>query len=154
MAGAAVRPRRGAVGINTDHLGFDIRNAIRAGDRKPGIDRGHARSHTQSISSEIGDETRPQADDPAVAPGCEFGILDLVASMRGREKAFAASFGPGTGAAGAHRQERANDVLSIKTELGPKSATDVGSDKPQLVKRQRKALAQGSGVSVRQLADV
>src|SRR5262245_1806866 len=103
MAGAAVRPRRGTVGINTDHLGFDIRDAIRAGDRKPGIDRGHARSHSQSISSEIGDETRPQPDDSAVALGREFGKLDLVASMRGREKAFAPSFGPGTRAAGAHR---------------------------------------------------
>src|SRR5262245_36573286 len=102
MAGAAVRPRRGPVGINTDHLGFDMRNAIRPGDRKPGIDRGHARSHSQSISSEIRDETRPQADDLAVAPGREFRILDLVASMRGREKAFAPSFGPGARAAGAH----------------------------------------------------
>src|SRR5262249_1958707 len=94
----------------------------------------------------------PQADDPAVAPGREFDKLDLIASMRGREKAFAPSFGPGTRATGAHRQERANDVLSIKTELGPKSSTDVGSYKPQLVKRQREALAQGSGMCVRQLA--
>ena len=102
MAGAAVRPGRGAVGVDADHLGFDVRNAIRASDGNPGVDRRHARPHAQRIRSDISDEAGAEAEDTAVAPGCEFGVLDLVASMCGREETLAPPFGPGAGAARAH----------------------------------------------------
>src|SRR5215470_3760782 len=118
MAGAAVRAGGGSVGIDTDHFGLHIRDAIQTGDGKPSIDRRHARSHAQSISSDVGDETRSQADHPAVAPGGKFDVLNLVASMRGRYKALASPFRPGARTARAHRQHRADDVLRIKTELG------------------------------------
>src|SRR5262249_15902797 len=119
-----------------------------AGHGNPGVDCGHARTHAQRISSDVSDQAGAEADDPAVRPGCEFGVLDLVASMCGREKTLAPPFCPGTGAVRAHRQERANHVLSVKPELGSKSATDIGSDEPHLVKRKAEAFAQGSCVGV------
>src|SRR5262249_23694992 len=103
------------------------------------------------ISSDISDQAGAEADDPAIAPGCEFGVLDLVASMRAREKTLAPPFCPGAGAVRVHRQERANHVLSVKPELGPKPAADIRKDEPQLVKRQAEAFAQGSCVGVWQL---
>src|SRR5262245_32754387 len=151
MAGAAVRPGRGAVGVDADHLGFDVRNMVRAGHGNPGVDCGHTWTHAQRISSDISDQASAETDDPAVAPGCEFGVLDLIASMCGREKTLATPFHPGAGAVRAHRKERANHVLSVKPELGPKPAAYIGSDEPQLVKRQAEAFAQGSCVGVWQL---
>src|SRR5262245_51856902 len=71
--------------------------------------------------------------------------------MCGREDAFAPSFLPGARAAGAHGEERANDVLRVETELGAKSAANVRGDEPQPVERQSEALAQRSGMDVRQL---
>ncbi len=136
MAGTAVRTSWGAVSVDTDHLGFDIRDEIQAGDRKAGIDRRHSRSHTQCISAEIGNETRAESDDPSIAPGCKFGILNLVASMRCREETFASPFYPGARAAGAHREKRATDFLGIKPELGAKCATNIWNHEPQFMKRQ------------------
>src|SRR5262249_58965198 len=105
-------------------------NMVRAGHGNPGVDCGHARTHAQCIRSDISDQASAEADDPAVASGCEFGVLDLVASMRGREKTLAPPFCPGTVAVGAPRQERANHVLSVKPELGAKRAAGIGSAEP------------------------
>src|SRR5262249_27879161 len=96
MAGAAVRSGRGAVGVDADPLGFYVRKMIRASHGIPGVDCGHARTHAQRIISDISDQASAETDDPAVASGCEFGVLDLVASMRGREKTLAPPFHPGT----------------------------------------------------------
>jgi hypothetical protein len=126
---AAVRAGRRPVGIDTNHLGFNIRNVILARRGSAGIDRGHARSHTHRVSSDIGNDARAQAHDPSVAPGCELGILNLVASMRCREKALTSSFCPGARASRAKREKRTEDILCVKTKLGSKPAANIGSHK-------------------------
>src|SRR5262249_41325569 len=141
VAGATIRTGRGAIGVDTDHLGFDIRDVIQAGDRKAGIDRRHARPHPECISTEISKDASLEAYNPAITPGGEFDILDLVASMRGGDELSAASSLPGAGGAGAQGEERENDSLAIKAELGAKSAANVRSDEPQLVQGQSEALA-------------
>src|SRR5262245_15126736 len=135
MAGATVGTGRRAVGVDPDHLGFDILNAIEARSRKSGVDCGHAGSHTERISSNIGNGSRSERAYLTATPGREFGILDLIAPMRGREKTLGSSFHPGAGPAGAHGQERANDVFRVKTELGPKCPADIRSEGPQLGER-------------------
>jgi hypothetical protein len=76
----------------------------------------------------------------------------MAESVRGREKTLAPTFCPGARAAGAHREQRADDVLGIETELGPESAPNVRSDEPQLVEWKPDASAEQSGMGVRQLA--
>src|SRR5262249_36307878 len=134
MPRATVRAGGRPVGIDTNHLGFNIRNVILARGGSAGIDRGHARSHTHRISSNICNDARTQSHDPAVAPRCEFDILNLVASMRRREKALAATLCPSARASSTKREESAEDVLGVKTELGSKSATNIGSHEAQLMK--------------------
>src|SRR5262249_4295962 len=108
MAGAAVRTGRSAIGVDADELGVDMRNTIEACDRKPGIDRGHAWSHPERISAEIGDDPCLERADLPVATGGKLGILDLVAAVGGCQEAFTAAFLPSAGAAGA-RGERSEE---------------------------------------------
>src|SRR6266540_2030712 len=151
MAGAAVRAGRRAVGVDADHFSVDVRNAIRAGDGSPRVDCRYARTHAQRVGSEIGDDARTKADYSPVAPGRELGVLDLIASMCGRDKALAPSFHPCARTARSHRQQRTDDVLGVKAELGAKAAANVGRDESQFVKRQAEAFTQRSRVGVRQL---
>src|SRR5215510_8864275 len=133
MAGAMVRTRRSAIGVDADHLGFDMRNAIEASDRKPRLHSGHAWSHPECISAEIGDDPCLERADLPVATGRKLGILDLVAAMGGCQEAFTAAFLPSAGPARAHGEQCAQHVLGVEAELATEPAADVGSIEPQLV---------------------
>src|SRR5262245_50139310 len=81
VAGTAVWTGRGAIGVDTDHLGFDIRNAVQAGDRKAGVDRRDTRSHAKCISAEISNDASLEPDDRTIAPSRKSERLQLVACM-------------------------------------------------------------------------
>lgn len=87
MTGTAVRPGRGAIGENADYLCVNIWNVIRAGDGTPRVDRRNARPHAKRIHPDISNDACPEAGDPPIPPACEFGVLDLIASMGRREAA-------------------------------------------------------------------
>src|SRR4030095_1583467 len=115
MAGPAVWTGRRPIRVDTDHLGVDIRDVVRPGDRYAGVDRRDSGSHSERICSDVRDDPRPEPYDSAVATGRELRVLDVIASVRRREKTFAATFAPGTGAPGSNREQRAEDVFGIET---------------------------------------
>src|SRR5262245_66271559 len=117
MTGPTVWTGRRSVRVDTDHLGIDVRDVVGAGDRHAGVDRGHTRSHSEGICSDVRDDARAKPDDSAVATSRKLHVLDLIAPMRRGEKTFATALAPGTRAASANRQQRAEDVLGLETEV-------------------------------------
>src|SRR5262245_17492903 len=97
MAGTAIGPGWRTVGINTDHFGLHVRNVVLSRSRSAGVDRGDTWSHAHCVSSDIGNDASSESEDPAVAPGREFDMLDLIASMSRCEKALASTLDPGAG---------------------------------------------------------
>src|SRR5262249_9048610 len=99
----------------------------------------------------IHDDPRDQPDDSPVAMRRQFHILNVVTPVRRREKALPTAFAPSTRAAGANRQQGAEDVLGIEPELGTKSAADVRGDEPEKVQRKTKTVCQRPGMCMGQL---
>src|SRR5262249_28024590 len=115
------------------------------------VDRRHTGSHPERICSDVREDARAEPDDPAIATSGEFHVLDVIAPMRCREKTLPPAFAPRTRAAVANRQKCAEDVLSVESQLGAKSTTDVRGDEPEFVQRKTQAVCQRTRMRVRQL---
>src|SRR5262245_48748480 len=128
------------VRINTDHLGVDIRDVVRTGDRDTRVDGRHSGPHAERVRSDVREDARAESDDPAVATSGQLRVLDVITPMRRREKTLSAAFAPGTRAAVTNRHTCPEDVLRVETQFGAESTADVGDDEPEFMERKTKAV--------------
>ena len=135
--GAAIGVDRRGVGVDRVDLAVDARDVVLAREqRRIEIGR-HGGRECREIGAEIGDRVHAQAGDLAAGVQREFGVRDMVATMRVGEERLGPIRRPFDRPVDLLRRPGADRLLGVNEDLRAEAAADVGRDDAQLVFRRK-----------------
>ena len=139
-----LRAPRAAIGVDGRGVGVDrVDFAIDAWDRvlarkqRPIKIGRHGGREGREISAEIGDRMHAQAGDLAARVEREFGMRDMVATVRVREERLRPIRSPFDRPVDLLRRPRADRLLSIDKDFRAEAAPDIGRDDAKLMFRRK-----------------
>ena len=136
-AGAAIGVDRRGVGVDRVDLAIDIGDRVLARQQRRVKIRRHGGREGREISAEIGDRMDAQAGDLAARVEREFGMRDMVAPVRVREKRLGPIGSPFDRPVDLLRRPDADGLLGIDEDFRAEAAADIGRDDAKLILRRK-----------------
>src|SRR5271170_4881214 len=137
------------MGVYGSTFDLIIRNAVGSGN----ADRGNMRHHNakRDVSALIVENAVAHGADAAVRIETKSRLVNLLASVVGGKKTFAAGFDPFDSPSQPHRQKRNQGMLRVVSIFNPEAPTDIGRNHSYIVPGKPHLLRQQTAREMRRL---